>query len=194
MSEIDQVAGYRNGRRLATYPLSHQIFRLSWLFTWWLLASWTPAQLAPWRRLLLRMFGANIANTAMIYGTARVWYPPNLIMEDYSAIGPGVIVYCMDRITLEYHAVVSQRAHLCGGTHDIDDPQRPLLASPIVIGREAWIAAEAFVGPGVTVGEGVVLGARGVATKNLTPWAVYAGNPAKLLRTRKPYGDSQEVI
>ncbi|WP_349509023.1 hypothetical protein [Neorhizobium sp. NCHU2750] len=94
----------------------------------------------------------------------------------------------MDQIEIGSYALVSQGAHLCGGTHDIDDPHFQLVAKPIVIGRNAWIAAEAFVGPGVTVGEGAVIGARAVAFRPVEPFAVYAGNPAKLNRMRKING------
>jgi putative colanic acid biosynthesis acetyltransferase WcaF len=55
-----------------------------------------------------------------------------------------------------------------------------------VIGADAWIAAEAFVGPGVVIGEGAVLGARGVAFRDIPAWSVYVGNPARLLRRRRP--------
>jgi putative colanic acid biosynthesis acetyltransferase WcaF len=79
---------------------------------------------------------------------------------------------------------VSQGAHLCTGSHDIVDPNFPLVTKPIIIEAYAWIAAEAFVGPGVTVGEGAVLGARGVTFRDLSPWTVYVGNPAKPVHQR----------
>ncbi len=93
--------------------------------------------------------------------------------------------YNMAPITVEEGAVVSQGAYLCAGTHDIDDVEFSLITREIVIGRYSWVAAEAFVGPGVTVGEGAVLGARAVAFRDLEPWTVYVGNPAKSLRARK---------
>ncbi|WP_233280616.1 putative colanic acid biosynthesis acetyltransferase [Devosia rhizoryzae] len=144
-----------------------------------------------WRNLILRLFGARIHPSALVYGSVQVWYPPNLKMAAGSTLGPGVICYCMAQISIGRGAVVSQRSHLCGGTHDVDDPDFPLLALPITIGDGAWIAAEAFVGPGVTVGASAVLGARGVATKDLEPGGVYAGNPARLLRRRTVRGASQ---
>ena len=80
--------------------------------------------------------------------------------------------------------MVSQDASLCASTHLVEDPGFPLVLRPIRIGRDAWIAAEAFVGPGVTVGDGAVLGARGVAMRDLGEWAYYGGNPAQRLKER----------
>ena len=168
----------------ATYPLSHRLFRLAWGLVWIVLASWTPPPLRRWRRLLLSAFGARLAPTASVYGSARIWYPPNLTMGDYACIGPGVTVYCMAPLHIGAHALVSQGAHLCGGTHDFRDPHFQLIARPITIGARAWVAAEAFVGPGVTVGEGAILGARAVAMRDLEPWTVHSGNPAVALKPR----------
>jgi putative colanic acid biosynthesis acetyltransferase WcaF len=61
----------------------------------------------------------------------------------------------------------------------------PLLRPPILIEDDVWIAAGAFVGPGVTVGEGAVLGARGVAMKDLESWSIHVGNPAIRISDRQ---------
>ena len=168
----------------ATFSLSNRLYRAAWSVTWLLLAAWTPPQARAWRRLLLNAWGAKLARGANVYGSARVWYPPNLEMEAYACLGPRVICYCMAPIRLRAHALVSQGGHLCAGTHRIDDAAFQLVSRPIDIGANAWIAAEAFVGPGVTVGEGAVLGARAVAMRSLEPWAVYSGNPAVRLKSR----------
>lgn len=168
-----------------SFSLTNRIFRAIWAVTWLALASWTPPFFHGWRRLLLRTFGADIHPTALVYGTVRVWYPPNLRMSEHSSLGPRVNCYCMAKIDVGAHAVISQGTHLCAGSHDIDDPNFQLITKPIVIGSRAWIAAEAFVGPGVAVGEGAVLGARGVTFKSLECWTVYAGNPAGAIRKRR---------
>jgi putative colanic acid biosynthesis acetyltransferase WcaF len=105
-------------------------------------------------------------------------------MDDYACLATGVDCYCMDKVSLGRHALVSQRAFLCGGTHDVTDPEFRLVTGPIRIETDAWIAAEAFVGPGVVIGKGAVLGAKGVATRDLEPWTIYAGNPARPLKPR----------
>jgi putative colanic acid biosynthesis acetyltransferase WcaF len=106
-----------------------------------------------------------------------------------ASLGPNVNCYNMASICLQKGVVVSQGAHLCAGTHDIDDPDFQLVAKPIVIGAHAWIAAESFVGPGVTVGAGAVLGARGVAFRDLDPWTVYVGNRATPIRMRRQFSN-----
>lgn len=170
-----------------SFSRRHRLYRAVFGVVWTLLAAWTPPHLFGWRRVILRAFGAKIAPTARVYSSTRIWFPAHLEMADYSVLGRRVNCYAMDRITLGRHAVVSQDAELCAGTHLVDDPRNRLVTRPISIGSTAWIAAGAFVGPGVDVGEGAVLGARGVAMSNLKPWTIYAGNPAQILRKRKQF-------
>lgn len=168
-----------------SYPLSHRLTRFGWQIAWLLLARWTPIPLFGWRNFVAGLFGAKLDKTARIYPSVRIWYPRNLEMAAHAALGPEVNCYCMARIILGPYALVSQRATLCAGTHDIDDPHFQLIVRPIVIEECAWVAAEAFVGPGVTIEEGAVLGARGVAMKSIPSGMVYAGNPARPLRQRR---------
>jgi putative colanic acid biosynthesis acetyltransferase WcaF len=168
-----------------SFSRGNRLYRLTWTIAWLLLARWTPPPLRAWRRFLLRLFGARVSPTANIYASARIWSPANLMIGDHAAIGPRATIYCMAPITIARFAVVSQGAHLCAGTHDIEDPMFQLRARPIAIGARSWIAAEAFVGPGVAVGEGAVLGARGCAMRDLEPWTVYRGNPAEVVRRRR---------
>lgn len=168
-----------------TFALRFRVKRLLWMIVWRLFAAWTPPPFRRWRNFLLRLFGANIHATATVHAKAVIWWPEHLAMERYSSIGPGVICYSVDAITVGEFASISQRAHLCTGSHDIQDSMFPLVTKPIVIKANAWVAAEAFIGPGVVVGEGAVLGARGVAAKSLKPWTVYVGNPAKPIGHRR---------
>ncbi|OSI25732.1 putative colanic acid biosynthesis acetyltransferase [Bradyrhizobium canariense] len=172
-------------RALPSFSWRHRLFRACWQITWVVLAGWTPPPLHPWRRLVLRAFGAKVRRLSDVRGSARVWYPPNLTLGEGALIGPKVICYNMAPIELERFALVSQGAHLCAGNHDIDDPDFKLFSRPIVLGEHSWVAADAFVAPGVTVGAGAVLGARAVALRDLEPWTLYVGNPAEPKRKRK---------
>lgn len=137
-----------------------------------------------WRIMLLNVFGATVSFDCFVYGSVKVWYPPNLHMHGSATLGPRVDCYTMAQISIEAYAVVSQGASLCTGTHDIHHPSFQIYAKPIRIGASSWICSGAFVGPGVTVGEGAVLAAHAVAFKNLQPWTIYQGNPAEIKGTR----------
>ena len=168
----------------ASFTRRLRLERSVFLLCWTLLAAWTPPCLRGWRRVLLRAFGARLGKGANVYASVRIWYPRWLTMGDHATLGPRVNCYNQASITLGPGALVSQDATLCAGSHDYVDPEFQLRARPIVLDAHCWIAAEAFVGPGVTVGPSAVLGARGVAMKDLEAGVVYAGNPAKAIRRR----------
>ncbi len=54
----------------------------------------------------------------------------------------------------------------------------------VVIGNDVWIGVNSFIGSGVTVGDGAVIGAQSVVTHDVPPYAIVAGNPARLIRHR----------
>lgn len=159
--------------------------RLLWMITWRLLARPFPKSIfAGWKRMLLRLFGAKMSSTAIVYASAKVFMPWNLVMDDYACIADGVDCYNAAPIHIGVNATVSQRAYLCTASHDISDTHHRQIQRPINIGDRAWVCAEAYVGPGVTIGEGAVVGARGCAYKNVEPWTVVGGNPAKVIKKR----------
>jgi putative colanic acid biosynthesis acetyltransferase WcaF len=168
-----------------SFSLGLRVRRVIWSVVWTCLASWTPPQFSPWRILLLKLFGARIHPGAAVAASVRVWLPRNLELGLRAALGPGVDCYNMAPIKIGARSVVSQRAFLCAGTHDISDEMFPLRVRPIVIGDDVWIASEAFVGPGVHVGNGCVLGARACAFEDLNDWTVYRGNPAAIVKRRR---------
>jgi virginiamycin A acetyltransferase len=58
--------------------------------------------------------------------------------------------------------------------------------NPIVIGNDVWVAAGAVITRGVTIGDGAVIGANSVVTKDVPPYAIVAGSPAKVIKYRFP--------
>ena len=122
------------------WALVQPLFRLSPSFFWC------------WRRILLRCFGARIARNVHIHPSVRVTIPWNLEVGEWSAIGFDAVIYNLGPVRLGRRVTISQRVHLCAGTHDFRDAAMPLEKPPITINDDAWICADAFVGPGVNVG------------------------------------------
>lgn len=168
-------------------PRSVKIRRLFWLLAWGLGASWMPYFVGRrWRNFLLRLFGMKHAGCQIgVYPSARIWAPWNLTVGKCVAIDDQVNLYSAAPITIGSKVAISREAFICTASHDISKPNRPLVTAPITICDGVWIGARAIVLPGVTVGEGAVVGAGAVVTKDVAPWTVVAGNPAKFIKQRE---------
>ena len=141
----------------------------------------------PWRLFLLRLFGAKVHPKSGVYSSVKIWAPWNLVLHEKAWIGPYTICYNVDKITLEKNVTISQYVYLCSASHDISkiNSQDSLITGAITIRNNAWIATEAFIGMGVTIGEGAVVGARAAVYKDVEPWTVVGGNPAKFIKKRE---------
>lgn len=168
----------------SSHSLANRALRALWSLVWLLLFRPTPKKLFFWRRWLLTLFGARLAPSAVVFPSTKIWAPWNLEMGPHACLAWDVDCYNVASIRLGPRATVSQRAFLCTATHDVRDPAMRLVSRPIDVGESAWVCAEAFVGPGVTLGEGAVVGARGVALRDVEPWTIVAGNPARVIGRR----------
>lgn len=159
------------------WALLHPLFRFS------------PRLLWGWRNAMLRLFGASVGRGVRIYPTVKIIIPWNLAIGDQATVGDGAILYALGCVTIGARATVSQGAHLCAGTHDYRKADFPLLKQRVTVGDGAWICADAFIGPNVTVGEHAIAGARAVVTRDVPPWTIVAGNPARFLRQREGFSE-----
>jgi putative colanic acid biosynthesis acetyltransferase WcaF len=138
------------------------------------------------RARLLRLFGAHVPapTEVVIFPSVRIVFPWKLTLERRAMVGPGVVLYNLAPITIRYGANISQNCHLCAGTHDFSRWSMPLVAKPIVIDENAWLAADVFVGPGVTVGALSVVGARSVVVHDLPARKICVGHPCRPVKDR----------
>lgn len=130
-----------------------RFIRTLWSFVYLTLFKPSPRIFHPYRAFLLRIFGAKIGCGVHVYPAAKIWYPYNLYLEDHASIDEDVDVYNVDIVHLKKNAKVSKRTFLCTASHSYLEESRVLLTAPIIIGEDAWVAAEAFIGPGVVIGD-----------------------------------------
>lgn len=136
------------------------------------------------RLQLLKWFGARIGKGVVIR-SCEVYYPWNLEIGDHVWIGYESNFYTLVPIRLHNHTVVSQRAVLCTGSHNVNDPAFGLVVGEITVKQGAWVCANVFVGPGVTLHEGAVAAAGSVVVKDLPAMTICAGNPCRPVKPRE---------
>ena len=163
----------------------NKLKRLIWECAWPVLGGLTPRwALNGWRRALLSAFGAVIGKGTRIQGSAAVWQPWRLRIGGNSWIDGDVKLYSVDDIRIGHDAVVSEGAFICTASHDVKSEAFALTMAPIEIGDYAWVCSRAIILPGVKIGEGAVVAAGAVVTKDVAPWSIVGGNPAKEIGRR----------
>jgi putative colanic acid biosynthesis acetyltransferase WcaF len=165
-------------------PISNKIKRKLWLIFYYILfRPFSGKIFIKWRNFVLIIFGAKIGRGSIIYSSAKVLCPWLLIVGDNSCIGPNVKFH-IDKTIIGSKVTISQGTYLCSGSHDISFLNTPFISKPIIVEDFAWVAAECFIMMGVTVGKGSVVGARSSVFKNVDPWSIVGGNPAKFIKKR----------
>lgn len=173
-----------SNRRNRKYTAKEQLRRVLWVIILPVFKM-IPRPFFKARCFLLKLLGAKVGKDVHIYGSAVIYFPWNLSIGNFSSIGENALIYNLGPVSIGEHTTISQRAHLCAGTHDYTRADMPLEKLPIKVGNYAWICADAFIGPNVTVHDGAIIAARAVIVKNVEPWSIVGGNPARLIKRRE---------
>lgn len=177
-----------NIKKIGKVTVSNKIVRAIWNTIYFIMFRPFGTKLfLPWRLLLLRIFGANVKWTSGVYSSTRIWAPWNLTLGRNSWLGPNVICYNQAMVTLENDVTVSQYSYLCTAGHQTDRSNTNdsgLITAPIIIRNGAWIGTRAFIGMGVEIGENSIVGATASVYKDVEPWTVVGGNPARFIKKR----------
>lgn len=118
------------------------------------------------RAKLLKLGGVNFKGRAMIYGGVGIdtVYPDNIY------IGKGVRITAGTRILTHYLDPAQSGVHFRKGEVHIEN--------------DVFIGVNVCICSSVTIGEGAIVGAGSVVTKNIPPYQVWAGNPARYIKDR----------
>ncbi|MBP9753254.1 MAG: CatB-related O-acetyltransferase [Proteobacteria bacterium] len=103
-----------------------------------------------------------------------------LIIGNFCSIATGVKFMMCGTQGHNYHWIASHPLH---GFDDSFFPGHQWKGDTI-IGNDVWIGAESMIMPGVQIGDGAVIAARSVVTKNVGPYEIWGGNPAKIIKKR----------
>ncbi len=109
----------------------------------------------------------------------------DVIIGDYTRIGMrGTLI---GPVTIGNHVILAQNIVASGLNHRYENPDSPIhlqgvTTSPICIEDDCWIGANSFIAAGVTIGKHAVVAAGSIVTKDVPPYTVVAGNPARIIK------------
>jgi acyl-[acyl carrier protein]--UDP-N-acetylglucosamine O-acyltransferase len=118
--------------------------------------------------------------------------PPRLSIGDGTRIGRGVKVVCMDEVVIGSDVLFADFVYIADTDYSNADPDLPVARQPrapsaaVRIGDGSFLGIRAQVHPGVTLGERAYVAGGAVVTEDVEPFAVVAGNPARVIRRFDP--------
>lgn len=113
-----------------------------------------------------------------------------LVLGDNSNIGPYSFVGCSGFVSIGSNVMMGPRVNLLAEQHNTADTERPMngqgvTRSSLTIADDCWIGANSTILPGVSIGEGSIVGAGSVVTRDVPPFSVVVGSPARVVRSRR---------
>ena len=159
--------------RLPSYLINHVVARIP---------------LVDARMYLLQRLGVSFEDwrhSVVLLGT-RVWFPERLSIGTDTVVGRECRLEACGGITLGRSVNISHGVRLQTGSHDLASTEFAAIYKPITIGDRTWICESAIIIGGVAVGEGAVVMAGAVVTKDVQPWTIVGGVPAKPVGQREP--------
>ncbi len=128
----------------------------------------------------------HIGRNVHIHRNSVIW--GELAALNNVSIGPGNYIYGI--VKFGHHVMTAPGCVFVGGSHGFESTDEPMILQNcfnnggVVIGNDVWIGANSTVLDGVEIGNGVIVGAGSVVTKNVEPYTIVAGVPARLIKQR----------
>lgn len=116
--------------------------------------------------------------------------PGGIEIGDNVGINHGSTLSGMASLVVGNDVLIGPNCNILTSNHKFENPNKVINtqgvdSKPIKVGNDVWIGANVVVLPGVTVGNGAIIGANAVVTKDIEPYTVVGGIPAKFIKFRK---------
>lgn len=137
------------------------------------------------RRIIYRLAGISIGQGSSIHMYTRFYDPKNISIGQDSIIGEHAVLDGRDKLTIGDHVALASEVMIYNSEHDVNDIDFKPITDKVIIHDYVFIGPRAIIMPGVTIGKGAVVAACAVVTKDVPPFAIVGGVPAKLIGERK---------
>ena len=145
----------------------------------------TPMYSKHFRVFVLRKMGSKIARGVSIYRNGYIWEGSNIEIGSGSTIGFKVHLDDRRGIIIGKNVTLASEVMIWTLHHDYNDIHFKAIGGAVVIDDYAWICSRAIILPGVKIGKGAVVASGSVVTKDVEPWTVVGGVPAKKISERE---------
>lgn len=136
------------------------------------------------RRFFYRLAGIKIGRGSAIHMLTVFYNPRNISVGEDTIIGEKTTLDGRAPLTIGNHVDIASEVMIYNGQHDIQSDDFHPEFAPVVISDYAFIGPRVIILPGVTIGKGAVVGAGAVVTKDVAPFTIVGGIPAKEIGTR----------
>lgn len=159
----------------------------SWLNTWaflkMIIIRKIPSKYL--RNRLLRMCGCKIAKSVSMFSTVDIRNPKGLVIEEGCSIGPHVLLDARRGLHIHRNVTIAYDAIIWSLHHEMNSVDFHTIGGCVEIGEYAWICSRSIILPGVKIGKGAVVASGAVVTKDVEPYAIMGGVPAKKIGERQ---------
>jgi acetyltransferase-like isoleucine patch superfamily enzyme len=136
------------------------------------------------RNFIYRRSGLKMGDNSVIYGKAEIRSPKNITIGHNSIIGHNAILDGRGGLVIGNNVNFSSGVWIWTAEHDLNDPDFVIRYGPVIIEDYAWISCRTTILPNIKIGRGAVVCAGAVVTKDIPPFAIAAGVPAKIIGER----------
>lgn len=145
------------------------------------------------KAVFLRTLGARVGRRVVFYSGAWIFPGRGLTIGDDVDISKDVLITTAGGVEVGARTLVGYRTQILSTNHVIPEDGSRIFDSGhvgdrVVIGEDCWIGGSCVILPGVRIGDGAVVAAGSVVTKDVLPYAVVGGNPARVIRVRAAPG------
>ena len=138
----------------------------------------------------IRVQGAKVGKGVTFYPGIKINPAINLSIGNYVDLAWGVIITTKGGVEIGDRALIGYRTQIISANHVIPENKGSIfgaghIAKKVIIKKDVWIGANCIITSGVTIGEGSVVAAGSVVTKDVTPFTIVGGVPAKIIKERK---------
>jgi maltose O-acetyltransferase len=136
------------------------------------------------RNLIWRIVGVKLGRKSTLHTGVRVYDPRGIAVGEGTIIGYGTFLDGRASLQIGSHVDIASEVMIYNGEHDIQASDFHGIEAPVTVGDYVFIGPRAIILPGITIGRGAVVAAGAVVTKDVAPFSVVGGVPAKMIGER----------